>query len=652
MRRIAVIIAAAIQAACRRVCTPTGERWAVVLLLLTQAGLLGYSATRHSPTYLEPAFLAAGISHWEFGRFELYRVNPPLVRMVAALPVLAVGCKTDWSRYYDGPGSRSEFPVGEDFIKANGPASIPLFFYARWACIPFNLIGSYFAYRWAKELYGAGAGIVTLTLYVFEPNLLAHGELITTDGPCTALGVLAGYTFWKWLKHPVWSRAFIAGATLGLAELSKMTWLFLFLLWPSLWLLWRNWKPRATTCAGESQPRNSTGNCIKDTSTSNRPPAIQMATILLVSIYAINLAYAFDGSGTRLAEFSFVSKLFAGLQTEHPEGNRYSHTLLGRVPMPLPKQYILGLDSQKKDFEHSRSLSYLRGQWKQGGWWYYYVYGLSVKLTCGTLGLLLVVVIFRLFGRPTSFATFQDEVVLLAPGVTVLVLVSMQTEFNCHLRYAFPTIGFGLIFLGQAWKHPGHRSCHAARPASMSALPLAAIARVGFMNATCLGLVGSTVVSTASVYPHHLAFFNEFAGGPRNGWRHILGSSFDWGQDLLYCWRNPDLAAGHMEFACYTSYEPPILVRGTSSRPLTSKQPSADARTQQPRFVVVSANIVNGMVPPRPTSGIPVFGSDAYRELLAETSRSLSAICLTPTVTVVLASVRARENDSLVACED
>jgi hypothetical protein len=69
--------------------SPRGSRLAVITLLGTQAGLLAYSATRHSPTHLEPAFLAAGISHWQFGRFELYRVNPPLVRMFTALPLLA-----------------------------------------------------------------------------------------------------------------------------------------------------------------------------------------------------------------------------------------------------------------------------------------------------------------------------------------------------------------------------------------------------------------------------------------------------------------------------------------------------------------------------------------------------------------------------------
>ena len=61
---------------------------AIVALIICHVCLLVYSAIVHSPNANEPAHLAAGISHWTMGRFGLYRVNPPLVRAVAAIPVL------------------------------------------------------------------------------------------------------------------------------------------------------------------------------------------------------------------------------------------------------------------------------------------------------------------------------------------------------------------------------------------------------------------------------------------------------------------------------------------------------------------------------------------------------------------------------------
>jgi hypothetical protein len=35
------------------------------------------------------------------------------------------------------------------------------------------------------------------------------------------------------------------------------------------------------------------------------------------------------------------------------------------------------------------------------------------------------------------------------------------------------------------------------------------------------------------VWPYHLAYFNEIAGGPDNGWRWLVDSNLDWGQDLV-----------------------------------------------------------------------------------------------------------------------
>jgi hypothetical protein len=45
--------------------------------------------------------------------------------------------------------------------------------------------------------------------------------------------------------------------------------------------------------------------------------------------------------------------------------------------------------------------------------------------------------------------------------------------------------------------------------------------------------LSGTIASSLKTLPHQLAYFNEAAGGPYAGNQHLLGSSFDWGQDLL-----------------------------------------------------------------------------------------------------------------------
>ena len=440
---------------------------AVALLLMVQAGLLAWSATKHSPTMQEPAQLAAGISNWEFGRFELYRVNPPLVRMIAALPVLAAGYEADWSSFYESPGSRPEFAVGSDFIAANGERSIWLFTIARWACIPISLLGGLFCFFWARELWGTnGAGLVPLFLWCFDPNILAHAELINTDAAATTFGVGATYTFWRWLRQPTWTRAGVAGLLLGLAQLSKMSWLFLFGLWPLLWVVARVAAKRSRV-QGDEQPSHSTTPPLPY---SNTPPPRQLVTILMLALYLLNLGYGFDGSCTQLGEYTFVSETMSATPPGEP-GNRFDGNWVAQLPVPLPKHYLLGFDLQRKDFEDFGQPSYLRGEWKDGGWWYYYLYGLAVKMPHGTQLLLLLVLVMNMLAlvrtpHPSTphpliaRSRALDLTVLHTPPLILFVLVSAQLEFNHHLRYVLPCLGFLFVFLGQAvslWTRPCKR---------------------------------------------------------------------------------------------------------------------------------------------------------------------------------------------------
>jgi 4-amino-4-deoxy-L-arabinose transferase-like glycosyltransferase len=62
--------------------------------------------------------------------------------------------------------------------------------------------------------------------------------LITPDLGATSLGTLAAYLFWRWLQAPDSTRALVTGLALGLAELTKTSWIILLGLWPAIWLIW------------------------------------------------------------------------------------------------------------------------------------------------------------------------------------------------------------------------------------------------------------------------------------------------------------------------------------------------------------------------------------------------------------------------------
>jgi hypothetical protein len=109
--------------------------------LLTLHGiLLSISAATHTPVVSEVLHLPAGVSHLYLERFDVFRVNPPLVRTIAAVPVRMLSPETDWKSYNNFPLVRCESEVAQDFLKANEARSLWFFTVARWVCIPFSIL--------------------------------------------------------------------------------------------------------------------------------------------------------------------------------------------------------------------------------------------------------------------------------------------------------------------------------------------------------------------------------------------------------------------------------------------------------------------------------------------------------------------------------
>ncbi len=497
----------------------------VFVVLFGHAAMLGWGAVRHSPGWDEPSHLVAGISHWHFGTFDLERVNPPLIRLVATGPAVLAEPKTEWRKYDASVGARSERRIRGDFISANEERIFWLHTLARWACIPFSLLGGYISFRWAGELYGQAAGILALALWCFSPNILASGQMITPDAGAAALGVAAAYVFWRWLERPSWTQAVYSGIVLGLAELTKTTWIVLFLLWPLLWLVWRQRRAEA-----ESGEPKAEGGWKRET--------CQLLMILLLALYVLNLGYGFEGSFQKLGEYGFVSEALGGPSEDSAASfvgrNRFHDTWLAQMPVPLPKNYLMGIDLQKWDFER-KMWSYLRGEHRLGGWWYYYLYALAIKVPLGTWLLIVLAAGLGLFARGYT-AGWRNELVLLAPIAVILTLVSSQTGFNHHLRYVLPIFPFAFIWISKVAQAVqfGHRKI------------------IVIAGAALLWSVGSSLW----VYPHSLSYFNELVGGPKNGHAHLGGvaidSNIDWGQDLLYLKRwldkHPEAKPLHLAF--------------------------------------------------------------------------------------------------------
>jgi len=102
----------------------------------------------------------------------------------------------------------------------------------------------------------------------------------------------------------------------------------------------------------------------------------------------------------------------------------------------------------------------------------------------------------------------------------------------------------------------------------------------------------ATIASTLKVYPHTLAYFNEAAGGPENGHKHLLHSNLDWGQSLLEI---RDWFASHTShrpvFLAYHGDVDPKHIGITGVRPVT---PLDEGETLPPGWYLISQNFLWG----------------------------------------------------------
>lgn len=487
--------------------------------------MLGFSAYVHSPMTDEIAHFAAGLGHWLYGDFELYNVNPPLARTIGTLPVYVAMPRDDdeISKLYSHVGSsrdehgiivshRKEFSIGDRLMPHLGSYYFFWLMIARWSCIPFSCVGAWVCFAWASELYGQRAGFTALILWCTSPLVLAFGGALTPDVPSGAMGILALYRYWKWTRESSFGNAYLAGLTIGLAELTKSTWILLhpmlFFVTVTIWIMRSDRLSVAMQCVFQ----------------------LTLAWIVLLA------GYGFSDQFKPLGEFDFASpQLQIREYAESGElvsvvGNRFRDTWMGSIPVPLPTEFVRGIDTQESAMAAQTIVGFLFGELRLGGWWYYYLVVLMLKCTVGELGLFAIATLgnigtFLFARRPQSVDSGSlnsailpyririETVLLLGPVVLYLVMLSYHTGLNRHARYMLQFLPLCFVWASQAVTFFPHRPWP----------------RLGtIVLATCGAL------SSLFYFPHSLSYFNELVGGPSQGYRYLSGTNVDWGHNVFY----------------------------------------------------------------------------------------------------------------------
>jgi hypothetical protein len=461
---------------------PESRAWLAVPAVAAAAYVLltVHAAHVETPTVDEFAHVPSGVAAWRQGRTDLYRTNPPLLKLVLSAPV-ALDPSVASPTVVEPPLGWGPWEYGHRFMNANRERYLALMARARWAAIALGLLAAAVVFRWAREVFGLRAAAIVTALFLLCPNVLAHGHLATIDMGALASIVLAMYALRWTYRNPTVARRVAAGAALGLALAIKYLGVLIL---PAIVVLVLAHRWRGGHAVAQRLRRS----------------AIDLAFTLGVALLVVNASVAFQGSLQPLGTYPLQSRFARSVQAALPAW----------LPVPVPREYLLGFDGAKEISEHGEFGSYLLGRWSEHGWWYYNLVALGVKLPLAIL-LLLVIAI------PVWWRSRLERLELLSIAVPLAMLVlvfSTASNLNIGIRHVLPALPFLFLLLGPVFMTTPSR-WRQRTSAALAAAALLLAAR-----------------NLAAVHPDHLTFFNAIAGGPSHGSAWLLDSNLDWGQDL------------------------------------------------------------------------------------------------------------------------
>ncbi len=443
------------------------------LLLLVLFSLSLSSMLTKSATYDETSHLPSGYLYLKTSDFSFHNHNPPLIKILAAVPLLAMDINLDKERYAKIKGLED---IGLEFMNNNAQDYRKIFFYGRLMILVIGLFGGFIVFAWARKIYGYPAGCAALFFYSLSPNILAHSHFVTSDLGSAVFILAALYFFSRWLKRGMSAGdTILSGVLLGCAELTKFSALPLYGIL-IIYFFYYYFK--------YALPRKS---------------IVSLAAIFLISIIIINAGYLFDGTFTPIGTFEFKTQFLNSIQNILPSS----------VPMPLPYEYVSGFDVTKADAYQGYYQFFMGMRSVTSGWWYYYPVAFLLKVPIAFILALSLLVIVRCRERLSGFK--DDEVLMLIMLSVYAVTFILAIKINIGLRYMLPL--FPVLHILAS------RLVIVKINDKVRLLVLAAV----------LIFYGA---ATLNVHPHYLSFFNSFAGGPENGYNYLIDSNIDWGQDL------------------------------------------------------------------------------------------------------------------------
>jgi 4-amino-4-deoxy-L-arabinose transferase-like glycosyltransferase len=491
------------------------------VLLLFAALLLTVSLTsmrQKSLTVDELAHLPAGYTYVTLGDFRLNSEHPPLVKALAGLPLSFLHPHADLND--DTWKKANQYRFGAKFFHQwNGDAD-RLLFWGRFPVVLLTLLLGVAVYFCARDFYGRKAGCVALALYLLTPDLIAHGQLVTTDLGIAAFMFIACYFFYRAPRRATVWNVLASCLAVGLAVITKFSSALLFPMLALVGAAFAYSRTPVTLALGKFSGRQ-----LKE----KRPKLLAAALIAATVVAGFFIIWASYGFRHAIStDPEIAGRLTWSRYTQQPPGAVMSAVLLARDLRLLPESYTFGL-GHMLHFSQRRA-AFLHGGQSSTGFWYYFVVTFLIKTP---LPLLLFILLGFVLLRRYGAGLAAEAMLLLPPGF--YFLYSLTAGLNIGNRHILPVYPFLIVFASKAARvfdelSPARDGGEAKKVAAAGWRRQLTSSRSLAM--ACAALLAWQAAATGFIYPHFLSYFNELVGGPTNGHRWLVDSNLDWGQDL------------------------------------------------------------------------------------------------------------------------
>jgi hypothetical protein len=456
--------------------TPRAAFFALAAAVTLQAALSIHAMSGWSATFDEGAHLPAGYTYLALGDHRLNPEQPPLVKLVAAAPLLLARPVV----HADDRSWREarQWDFGRRFLYRWNDGD-RLLFLGRLPIVALASCLVVTVFFEARRRFGPAAAAAAAFLAALSPEVLAHGAIVTTDLAFALFFFLATAAFDRAVAGEASARRWAAaGLATGAAFAAKFSAPILVPVFTAL---------LAAALAGRRAAtlRRTAGG------------------ILLLAMVTFAGLWASYGFSARLSPDPAVrAELREPL--EAPVGPLLGTVAAAGRAAVVPEDYARGFLFV---MTHSEARpTFLDGVLSDRGFPAYFLFTILYKTPIPLL-LLAALALARVPRLPV-----RDVAFLWLP-----VAVYLGTTFTRGLqignRHLLPLLPFVFVAAAEAAAALGTSRRGAIRAA-----------------AAVLGLWYG--VGTLRTHPHHLAYFNEIAGGPANGYRHLVDSNLDWGQDL------------------------------------------------------------------------------------------------------------------------